>query len=421
MTDVVGRDGPGGRFPALRHRNFRRYIVGQGVSLIGFWMQSVAVGWLVYRLSGSEFQLGLVSFIAYLPVLCLSPIAGAMADRVDKYRLILVTQTTLMFLALVLGTLSALHLATVPVVAVAAACMGMAGAFDLPARQSFLVDLVGPEDLPSAIALNATIFNAARVVGPAVAGMMVGQVGEAPCFFVNGLSYLAALWALLGMRQLPVRPHGAVRTDRSLRSGIAYVRRQPMTRALLIALGFVSALSLQANVLMPALAKRSFGADAEGYGLLLTAYGAGAVLSAMVLARRRHSLAEQRHVMLVGLVVFGLGLLGVAFSPTFEMAVLCQLAAGLGMVRFTATTNASVQMVVDDAYRGRVMGLHTLMFAGVAPLGSLILGALATPYGPQPALVVSAAVPLLAALWLRGVLTPAAAAEGAATASPARE
>ena len=420
MTDVVDRDGPGGRFPALRHRNFRRYVVGQGVSLIGFWMQSVAVGWLVYRLSGSEFLLGVVSFVAYLPVLCFSPIAGALADRVDKYRLILVTQTTSMLLALTLGALSAADLATVPVVAICAAFMGMVGAFDLPARQSFLVDLVGPEDLPGAIALNATIFNAARVVGPAVAGMLVGQVGEAPCFFVNGLSYLAALWALLGMRLPPARPRSAGRSDRSLRSGIEYVRRQPMTRALLIALGFVSALSLQANILMPALAKRSFGADAEGYGLLLSAYGAGAVLSAMLLARRRRSLVEQRRALLAGLVVFGVGLLGVALSPTFEMAVLCQLAAGLGMVRFTATTNASVQTVVDDAYRGRVMGLHTLMFAGVAPLGSLILGALATPYGPQPALLLSAAVPLAAALWLRSVLAPAAA-DRAATASPAPE
>jgi predicted MFS family arabinose efflux permease len=179
------------------------------------------------------------------------------------------------------------------------------------------------------------------------------------------------------------------------------VRGQPTIRALLIGLGFVSALALQANVLMPALAKRAFDADAAGYGLLLTAYGAGAVLSALFLARRHRGLAEQRRVLLVGLVVFACGLLGVAVSPSFEVAVACQLVAGLGMVRFTATTNASIQSLVDDAYRGRVMGLHTLMFAGVAPLGSLVLGMLATPWGPQPAILLSGVVPLAVAAWLR--------------------
>jgi MFS family permease len=399
--------GAGRRFPALHHRNFRRYMAGQSVSLCGFWMQSVAVGWLVYRLSGSEFWLGAVAFVGYLPVLCVSPLAGAVVDRVDKYRLILTTQVTAMVLAFVLGWLSWAHLATVPVVAVMASLFGLVGSFDLPARQSFLVDLVGAEDLPSAIALNATIFNSARVIGPAVAGLLVGSVGETPCFFLNGVSYLAALWALWGMELPPAtsrkRPaHG----DRSFASGLAYVRRQPVTRALLIALGLVSAFSLQANVLMPSLAKRTFDTDATGYGLLLTAYGGGAVLSALLLARRRRTVWEQRRMLLVGLVVFGCGLLGVAASGTYEAALVCQLIAGLGMVRFTATTNASVQMLADDEYRGRVMGLHTVMFAGVAPLGSLMLGALATPHGPRLALVVSGLVPLLVAAWLYATLRP---------------
>jgi MFS family permease len=401
MGGGLGAGEVGHRFPALHHRNFRRYVAGQSVSLVGFWMQSVAQGWLVYTVSGSEFWLGAVAFVGYLPVLCLSPVAGAIVDRVDKYRLILTTQTAAMMLAFALAALSWRGLATVPAVAVLAALLGVVGAFDLPARQAFLVDLVGPEDLPSAIALNATIFNTARVIGPAVAGMLVGSAGETSCFFVNGVSYVAALWALWGM-VLPARATRVVGGgDRSLRSGLAYVRGQPVTRALLLGLGLVSAFSLQANVLMPALAKRTFATDAAGYGLLLTAYGAGAVLSALLLARRRRTVREQRRVLLAGLVVFGCGLLGVAASRAYGMALFCQVIAGLGMVRFTATTNASVQLLVDDQYRGRVMGLHTVMFAGMAPLGSLALGALATPFGPRLALLLSGLVPLIVAGWLQ--------------------
>ncbi|HWP65435.1 MAG TPA: MFS transporter [Candidatus Limnocylindria bacterium] len=409
---MPGAGGAGRRFPALHHRNFRRYVAGQSVSLIGFWMQGVAQAWLVYSVSGSEFWLGAVAFVQYLPMLCLSPVAGAMIDRVDKYRLILGTQTVAMLLAFVLGAASWSGYATVPVVAVLAALIGTVGAFDLPARQSFLVDMVGAEDLPSAIALNATIFNSARVVGPAAAGMLIGVVGETPCFFVNGVSYLAALWAFLGMRLPPRTSRTPPRGDRSLRSGLDYVRGQPATRSLLLALGLVSVFSLQANVLMPALAQRAFAADALGYGLLLTAYGGGAVLSALLLARRHRTTAEQHRQLVAGLVVFGIGLLGVAASRSFGMAIACQLIAGLGMVRFTATTNASVQLLVDDRYRGRVMGLHTVMFAGVAPIGSLLLGTLATPYGPRPALIVSGVVPLVVAWWLRATLRPAPAARG---------
>jgi predicted MFS family arabinose efflux permease len=288
----------------------------------------------------------------------------------------------------------------VPLVAVAAMLLGTVGAFDLPARQSFLVELVGTKDLPGAIAFNASVFNTARVVGPALAGVLVGVVGEAPCFFLNGLSYVAALWALLGMRftgRITVYPSREGR--RSVRSGLAYLRGQPAQRALLVALGLVSAFSLQANVLMPSLAQRVFGRGAGGYGLLLTAFGIGAVLSALTLATGRVG-SSRRRTLTGGLIGFGVGLLGVASSPRFDVACACQLVAGLGMIRFTATTNVWIQSLVDDAYRGRVMGLHTLMFAGVAPVGSLLLGAIAERMGPQVALVLSGTVPLLVCAWV---------------------
>jgi MFS family permease len=384
------------RFPALRHGDYRRYVLGQGISLIGFWMQSVAQSWLVYRLSGSELTLGTVAFVAYLPVLCFAPIAGVVADRVNKWRLILFTQSAAMLLAFALGVLVAVGAATVPLVTVFACALGAVGAVDLPTRQAFIVEMVGSEDLPSAIAMNASIFSTARVIGPAIAGSMVATLGEAPCFFLNGASYLAVLWALAGMR-LQNRPLPMVRRgSRDLRSGLRYVRRRPPQAALLISLGLVSALSLSASVLMPSLAQRTFGRGASGYGLLLTAYGTGAVLSALRLASRQYSRAQHRWMLLGGLGIFGLGLLGVAASPAFPLALAGQFVAGLGMVAFTATTNTLIQLLVDDDYRGRVMGLHTVMFMGLAPFGSLLLGALAEPFGARAALVVSGAAPLLA-------------------------
>jgi MFS family permease len=388
------------RFPALRHPDFRRYVLGQSVSLSGFWMQSVAQAWLVYRISGSELALGTVAFVAYLPVLCLAPVAGVVADRVDKWRFIIGTQSAAMVLALLLGTLVAAGWGTVPLVAVFAGALGTVGAFDLPTRQSFIVEMVGPDDLPSAIALNASIFNTARVVGPALAGVLVATVGEAPCFFLNGASYLAVLWALAGMRLDARRPPIARHASRALRAGLRYVRRQPAQAALLLALGLVSALGLQANVLMPSLAQRSFGRGPTGYGLLLTGYGVGAVVSALWLASRRATREEHRRTLLGGLAIFGIGLLGVAASPSFPAAIACQTVAGLGMIRFTATTNTLIQLLVDDDYRGRVMGLHTVMFMGMAPVGSLLLGAIAEPFGARAALVISAAAPLTALAFL---------------------
>jgi predicted MFS family arabinose efflux permease len=395
----VAAGGLAGRFPALRHRNFRRYAVGQAISLAGFWMQSVAQGWLVFRLSGSEFALGAVAFVAYLPVLLLSPFAGVVADRMDKRRLVLVTQSLAMGLALVQGIIVVTGLATVPLVAAMACLVGVVGAFDLPTRQSFMVEMVGGEDLPSAIALNASVFNTARVVGPAIAGLIVASVGEGPCFFLNCVSYLAALWALLGMR-LEKRPPATVGRASGIRSGFAYVRHRPVVAALLGTLGVVSTLALQSNVLMPSLAERVFGRGAQGYGVLLTAYGIGAVVTALRLASRRYSEAEHRRNLLVGLSGMAAGLLTVAASARYEVALAGQFVAGLGMLRFTATTNTLVQTLVHDEYRGRVMGLHTVMFAGAAPLGALLLGSIAGAHGPRAALVVSGSGALLAALWL---------------------
>ncbi len=388
------------RFPALKHRNFRRYAAGQVVSLAGFWMQSVAQGWLVFRLSHSERALGAVAFVGYLPVFLLSPLAGVVADRMEKRRLVMITQTLLLVLTAIQGIIVVTDVVTVPLIAIMAGLVGCAGAFDLPTRQSFIVELVGAEDLPAAIAFNASVFNTARVVGPAIAGIVVATAGEGPCFFLNSASYLAALWAIGGMRF--DRPWTGPATGRptGLRSGLGYVRRRPAIAALLLGLGAVSTLALQANVLMPSLAERVFGRGPQGYAGLLTAYGVGAVITALRLASRQYSDAEYRRNLLLGLSGLAAGLLVVAASPRYEVALVGQLVAGFGMLRYTATTNALVQLLVDDAYRGRVMGIHTVMFAGAAPFGALILGAVGGRSGPQAALCLSGAGALAAAMWL---------------------
>lgn len=388
------------RFPVLRHRNFRLYVVGQGLSLVGFWMQSVAQSWLVYRLSGSAFALGVVAFASYAPVLAVAPIAGVAADRVRRYRLVVVTQVLLMLIALALGAVVATGHATVPIIVAAAAVTGVVSAFDIPARQSFLVEMVGPEDLPGAIALNASIFNAARMVGPAVAGVLVAEVGEGPCFLLNAASYVAVLVALSRMRlERPGAAPASAPTTGFL-AGVRYVQSQPVLRTLLLLLGVVGSLGFPWGILLPVFAGEVFGVGPRGYGLLLAAAGIGAVLSGLRLASRRYSRLEHRRNLLVGLTSLGGGVTGLALSGSLHVAMVFQALAGFGMIRYAATTNTLLQLVVEDRYRGRVMGLYTVMFLGTAPLGSLVLGAVAEQFGAPPAALLSGSVSLAAAAWL---------------------
>jgi MFS family permease len=402
------------RFPVLRHRNFRLYVVGQGLSLVGFWMQSVAQGWLVYRLSGSALALGVVAFASYAPVLCVAPIAGVAADRVRRHGLVVVTQVLLMLIALILGIIVTADHATVPIIVAAAAVTGAVSAFDIPARQAFLVEMVGSEDLPGAIALNASIFNAARMVGPAVAGLLVAEVGEGPCFLLNAASYLAVLVALWRMRLDQAATTQASAATTGFLDGLRYVQTQPVLRTLLLLLGVVGSLGFPWGILLPVFAGKVFAVGPRGYGLLLAAAGIGAVLSGLRLASRRYSRLEQRRNLLVGLVSLGAGVVGLALSGRFAVAVAVQALAGFGMVRYAATTNTLLQLVVEDRYRGRVMSLYTVMFLGTAPLGSLVLGALAERFGAPAAAFASGTVSLAAAAWLAARLRNVARRERAA-------
>jgi len=407
-------------FPALRHRNFRLFVVGQGISLVGYWMQSVAQGWLVYRLEGRPLDLGKVAVAGYLPILCLAPLAGVVADRLPRRRVLLVTQALLGLLALALGVLVWTGAVTVPLVVLFAGGVGLVSALDVPTRQSFLVEMTSAEDLPNAIALNSSIFNGARLVGPALAGTLVAALGEAPCFFLNAASYVAVLVALALMRLPPSeRPRTAQALGAGFLSGIRYVWGAPVLRNLLLLLGVVSGLGVQYNLLMPVFARTVLRTNAFGYGLLHTAGGVGAIAAALQLAAHRYSRAQHRRHLLLGLATFALAVLGLAASRRLGLALACQTLAGYGMVRYLATTNTLLQLVVEDRYRGRMMGLHTVMFLGTQPLGGLVLGALAQRFGAPGAALVSGGVSLAAAGWLALRLRRVALRERAAAGSPA--
>jgi MFS family permease len=364
-------------------------------------MQSVAQGWLVYRLQERALDLGTVAFAGYLPILLFAPLAGVIADHLPRRRVLLATQTALMLLAAGLGALVWMDRVTVRTVVLFAAATGLVSALDVPTRQSFLVEMVGAEDLSNAIALNSSIFNGARVIGPAIAGTLVRLVGEAPCFVLNAASYLAVLTALAAMR-LPAAvptPHRRA-LGAGFLSGLRYVWGTPALRSLLLLLGIVCGLGVQYVILMPVFARTVFRTGAGGYGLLLTAAGIGSMASALQLAARRYTERQHRRHLIAGLGLLAGGIVGVAASPRLEVALICQVVAGFGMVRYLATTNTLLQLLVDDAYRGRMMGLHTVMFLGTQPLGSLVLGAIAQSVGARRAALLAGGVTIAAGAWL---------------------
>ena len=388
------------RFPALQSRNYRLYWTGQAISLIGTWMQSVAVSWLVWRLSKSPFLLGLVGVSMTLPILALSLFAGVVADRFVRRRVILVTQTFSMVQAIVLAALATWGDPPVALVLGLVAVMGIINAFDLPARQSFISETVEPALLPNAIALHSAIFNAARLLGPALAGAVLATLGEAPCFWINAASYVAVLFGLWRM-DLPAVPPKAARGSAlaHIREGVSYAWRTPRLRNLLVLLGTAGSFGFQYTVLVPIYADRILHAGSSGYGILMSAAGVGSLLAAFTMTAKQDR-AKLRRNLLIGLSLFGAGLIGFSLSRVFALSIALNLVVGFGMVLYGASTNTLVQSAVDDSYRGRVMSLYTLMFIGTAPLGSFVLGSVAQHFGAPWATRISGGLCILGALWV---------------------
>lgn len=366
---------------AFRHRNYTLFFGGQLVSLIGTWMQSVAQSWLVYRLTGSSVMLGVAAFASQIPVLLFAPIGGAVADRADRHRIIVITQILSMVLSLPLGILTLTGAVQVWHVLALAAFLGVVNAFDIPARQAFIVDMVGRDDLMNAIALNSSMVNGARVVGPAVAGLLVAAVGEGWCFLLNGVSYLAVIAGLL-MMDVPKRPKAGEQRSvlRDTIEGFRFVTGTAPVLALLLLLGLVSLAGMPYAVLMPIFADQILHGGPRGLGLLMGATGLGALCGALSVAMRSGVTGLGRWVAMSA-AAFGVSLALFSLSRTFWLSALLLVPVGASMMVEMASSNTLIQSMVPNALRGRVMAVYSIMFMGMAPFGALIAGSVAERLG----------------------------------------
>ncbi len=365
---------------ALRHRNFQLFFSGQLISLIGTWMQTVAQAWLVYRMTKSALLLGSVGFASQIPVFLIAPFGGITADRVNRQRLVVATQTAAMILAGILAFLTLSGRVHVWHIFVLASTLGVVNAFDIPGRQSFLVDMVGKEDLMNAIALNSSMFNGARIIGPAIAGILVARIGEGWCFAANSISYIAVIAGLLLMRV-----HCAPRASKhspieDIIEGFRWANHTRIIRALLLLLGLVSLVGMPYTVLMPVFADKILHGGARGLGILMGATGVGALFGALTLAAKTGVRGLGRWVAFA-CGSFGISLFLFSFSRSFWLSVALLLPAGYSMMLQMACSNTLIQTMVPDELRGRVMSVYSMMFMGMAPFGAFFGGALAHHIG----------------------------------------
>jgi MFS family permease len=385
---------------ALRHRNYRLFFAGQSLSLVGTWITRIATGWLIYRLTGSALLLGVVGFCGQIPTLFLAPVAGVFVDRWDRHRVLVVTQVLSMLQS---GALAALALAGVITVAQVLALQvvqGVINAFDTPARQAFVVSMIEDRaDLPNAIALNSSMVNASRVLGPSIGGVLIAAVGEGWCFLLDAISYLAVIASLVAMRVAPRLP--AARETRvldELRAGFEYVTRfAPITTALLL-LALISTMGMPYTVLMPAVAAKQLHGGPHTLGLLMTASGCGALGGAFYLATRRSVVGLGRAIA-VAAALFGLGLIGFGLSRALWLSLLILPVVGAGFMVSLAATNTIVQTITEEELRGRVMAFYTMAFLGTAPLGSLLAGVLADRIGEPRTIIAGGVACVLGAAW----------------------
>ncbi|PYS01379.1 MAG: MFS transporter [Acidobacteria bacterium] len=396
---------------AFRYRNFRLFFAGQLTSLVGTWMQTVAQSWLVYRLTGSATLLGVVGFASQIPILILAPIAGAVADTYPRRRSMLAIQTAAMLLAFPLAALTLLNRIHVWHIIVLAVLLGFVNAFDIPVRQSFVAEMVGREDLVNAIALNSSMMNGARIIGPAIAGIVVAAVGEGWCFLINGLSYLAVIVGLLFItagNQPPQEERGSYME--AILEGFRFVLRTRPVRMLLIMIGVVSLMGMPYSVLMPIFADNILNGGAKGLGLLMGFSGVGALLGAITLAGRQGIRGLSNWVMLA-CMGFGTSLILFSASHVFWLSTLLLVPVGFCMMVQLASSNTLIQSMVPDRLRGRVMAVYSMMFLGMAPFGALYAGLLANQLGAPLTVAIGGAVCIGGAAIFRSKL-PTVRAEG---------
>src|SRR6267142_4264524 len=385
-------------FRALHHRNYRLFFYGQLVSLIGTWLQQTAMSWFVYEITNSKFLLGAVAAIGSAPMILFSVWGGSLADLYPKRSILIATQTAQMICAFLLAIGVWAGFANATFIVVVAALNGIAMGFDMPARQAFTVEMTSREDLLNAISLNSSVVNGARVVGPSVAGLLIGWVGVAMCFFLNGLTFVAVIAGLLMMR-LPQfqRPAHVVSAGEHAWNGIVYSLRHQRVRTILLLFLAVGVFGWSYGVLMPAFARDVLGRGANCYGILMSASGTGALIGALVVATYGH-LFTPRRLALGGVWLFSIALFALSLSRNFYSALAFLIVAGFGMLLFFSTSNTVLQTTVPDEMRGRVMGVWSLVFGAMIPLGSLEAGAVAHWAGTPVALAFGACICAIAAV-----------------------
>jgi MFS family permease len=379
-------------FSALRHRNYRLFYGGQMVSLTGSWMQQTALAWITYDITHSAFLLGLISAVGSLPMFFFSIPGGVLADRMEKRRIIIFTQTTAMILAFILTALTAFDVIQAWHIALLAACSGTVLAFDMPARQAFVVEMVGKEELMNAIALNSTIFNSARIFGPAIAGALVASVGPSWCFFINGLSFLAVIAGLFLMR-FPEHV-GGTRSGSMLQealSGFRYLRSNRTVLNIATMLGIFFIFGWYYAVLLPVFAKDILDVGAPGLGYLMTASGVGALFGALTVATLS-AYPHKRRLFFGGAILLAAASEGFAFSRIFSLSAVLLALVGFGGITVMATANTMIQLSVSDDMRGRIMGVWALVFAGTTPISSFLAGTLAQHFGAPFAVALGAGI-----------------------------
>ena len=386
---------------ALAYRNYRLFFGGQIVSLIGTWISMTATSWLVYRLTGSAMALGIVGFAGQFPGFVMGPFAGAFLDRWDRHRVLVATQTLSMLQSFALAVLTFSGHITVPAIIVLNAVQGIVNAFDMPTRQAFLTTMISDrDDLANAIALNSSMFNAARLVGPSVAGVLIATTGEAWCFLLDGVSYFAVIIALLAMKDVRRLQGDAAHAGviEHLLEGWRYVFGFRPIRSLMLQLAWLCLVAMPFSVLMPVFADDVLGGGPNTLGLLMGASGLGALSGALWLTTRR-SVVGLGRVILINTVVFGTGLIGFALSQWLAVSILFMTIAGFGMMVQMASTNTVIQTIVDETKRGRVMSFYTMSFLGTAPFGSLLAGWLSTRIGAPHTVLLSGGLCIATAAW----------------------
>jgi MFS family permease len=385
---------------ALQHRNYRLFFAGQSVSLVGTWVTRIATSWLVYRLTGSELLLGLTGFAGQIPLLLLAPFAGVLADRWNRHRILVITQVLSALQSLALAVLALSGRITVTHVILLQIAQGIINSFDTPARQAFVVEMVDDRaDLPNAIALNSSMFNASRIIGPSIGGVIIAAVGEGWCFMIDAVSYVAVIASLLAMR-LPPRTVTRVREHilKELRSGFGYAFGFAPVRELLLNVSIVGIMGMPYAVLMPVFASKILHGGASTQGLLMTAVGAGALIGTFYLASR-HSVVGLGKVIIASTLLLSAGLIAFAYSRTLLLSLAVLPLVGAGMMLQAASTNTILQTIVDEEMRGRVMAFYSVAVLGTMPIGSLAAGAAAESIGAPRTIVIGAIVCICAAGW----------------------